>query len=272
MEKLPELQNLFLTRQGEKIPPLRCEDSTDIGTLQESLSVPISAPDPKSPAQQQQLGAFEFEVRFNPKLVCVNLVPLTNPEITTLFPQLPPVPGWMCNVDDKDEGQLLDGIARLGCVSKGKDTPALPDLPDGGPLLAVIVVRPQPELYSQIRPNQDNGMAVQLLNQDCRLADLQGHPIPILSCDDASLTVRYLEGDVEPDCRVDALDQQNVAFRWGANKGDARLYNSRFDLEPSGTVNGDGDIDIRDLQFIFGRQGSRCVQPHPPQAPVNPTA
>jgi hypothetical protein len=36
-------------------------------------------------------------------------------------------------------------------------------------------------------------------------------------------------------------------------------------------VKGDGDIDINDLQFIFGRQGSSCTRPHPPQPPVNPT-
>ena len=87
----------------------------------------------------------------------------------------------------------------------------------------------------------------------------QGHPIPIFSCEDAAITVRYLEGDVEPDCQVDAIDQQNIAFRWGARTG-SLLYNSRFDLEPSGTVKGDGDVDIKDLQFVFGRHGSNCEQ------------
>ena len=97
---------------------------------------------------------------------------------------------------------------------------------------------------------------------------------------------------MEPDCQVDALDAQNVALRWGAGIG-SLLYNERFDLEPSGQVKGDGDIDIKDLQFIFGRQGSNCDRqidnaaqfdplkplptdarpndgPHPRQEQVNP--
>jgi hypothetical protein len=89
------------------------------------------------------------------------------------------------------------------------------------------------------------------------------------------VTVRFLEGDVEPDCAVDSLDQQAIAFRWGATKG-SQLYLERMDLEPSGFpgagVSGDGDIDIKDLQFVFGRHGSTCGDPHPPQPPVNPKA
>jgi hypothetical protein len=35
-------------------------------------------------------------------------------------------------------------------------------------------------------------------------------------------------------------------------------------------VQGDGDIDISDLQFVFGRIPSNCTNPWPPQPPVNP--
>jgi len=60
--------------------------------------------------------------------------------------------------------------------------------------------------------------------------------------------------------------------RWSAQIGSLR-YNERFDLEPSGfpasSVGGDGDVDITDLQFVFGRHGSDCLNPHPRQEPVN---
>ncbi len=101
------------------------------------------------------------------------------------------------------------------------------------------------------------------------MSDEQGHPITLQSCQDADVTARYLEGDVEPDCFVNGLDQQAIAFRWGSQNG-SLLYSERFDLEPSGAVKGDGDVDIKDLQFVFGRHGSSCQAPHPRQAPVNP--
>lgn len=50
------------------------------------------------------------------------------------------------------------------------------------------------------------------------------------------------------------------------------LYTPFMDLEPSGQVKGDGDIDVKDLRFVFGRLGSTCASPWPPQLPVNPKA
>ena len=254
LQKTPGLLNLFLTRQGVNFPPLRCLDSSNVAVLNQRLTTAITSPDPKNPAEAQQLGAFEFEVRFNDKLVCIELRPG------------PAAANMSCIVEDTTNS-VLEGIARLGCVLKGKT--GYPDTEtEAGRHLADILVRPQPELYSQLRPNQDNGILVQLLNQNCELADLQGHPIRTFSCQDADVTVRFLEGDVEPDCRVDALDQQHVAFRWGARKG-SLIYTGIFDVEPSGAVKGDGDIDIKDLQFIFGRHGSTCAAPWPAQPPVN---
>ena len=270
-----DLSNLWLTRQGSKIPPLRCEDSTDQAIFREALSFDPIVPDPKGVHSRAFIGAFEFEVRFDNKLVCINL---SAGEAAAAL-------GMICFVDDKDTSQL-EGIARMGCVTKGKAKSPMTQEKNGVVELAILEVRPMPELYSQIRANQDNGIVIQLLDQDCELADEQGHPLAIFSCEDAQVTARFLEGDVEPDCFVDALDQQSIAFRWGAQKGSV-LYNERFDLEPSGAVKGDGDIDIKDLQFVFGRHGSSCGRqiqaggtvgkpvatepgsPHPRQAPVN---
>jgi len=253
-EGVQNLCNVFLQRNGAKVPPVTCDEGTSFATLTEQINQSPVTFNPKGEAQD--LAAFEFEVRFDPTKVCVNLAAagdwVGNPDV-------------ICSIQDKDSS-TLEGIARIGCVTigKGVDTDGL--------ILATIEVRPQPEVYSQLRPNQDNGNAIQILNQGCELADEQGHAIPIFSCEDADITFRYLEGDVDgPDCDVDVFDTQQVAFRWGVNKG-SLLYNTFMDLEPSGQVKGDGDIDIKDIQFVFGRFGSTCDAPWPAQLPVNPKA
>jgi len=258
MQKLPPLQNLFLTRQGVKIPPVRCVDSTNAAILAESINVPITGADPKNPAQAQQLGGFSFQVKYDPLKVCVVLRPGA---AWTVNPQ------QVCTVQDSVTVPTLQGIARINCVTLGKAT-VVDTSTAAGRTLALIQVRPQPGAYSQIRANQDNGQVVQLNNEACKLTDLQGHAIQVLSCEDADVTVRFLEGDVEPDCQVNTLDTQAIAFRWGALKG-STIYNARFNLEPSGTQ-ADQDIDINDLQFVYGRFGSTCAAPHPTQGPVNP--
>ncbi len=259
IQKVPALLNLFLTHQGLKLPPQTCLVGTDATQISEQLNVPIpDQPDPKDPSQLQQLGAFEFEVRYDTKLVCIEIQPGTA------------AAGMICTIDDSATTPTLEGIARIGCVTPGKDVFPNTQTP-AGRLLATLIIRPQPELYSQLRANQDNGITVQLLDQGCELADLQGHPIILHSCDDADVTIRFLEGDIDGDCQVGVFDTQSIAFRWGATKG-ALLYNTRQDLEPSGQVAGDGDIDINDLQFVYGRFGSTCISPWPAQLPVNPKA
>ncbi|MCI0856612.1 MAG: hypothetical protein J4N98_07965, partial [Chloroflexi bacterium] len=167
--------------------------------------------------------------------------------------------------DQPDSKPQLEGVARIGCITIGKGHGI-----DELVALASVDVYPQPELYSQSKPNQDNGVVVQINNVNCDLSDEQGHAIKIASCDDADITFRYLEGDVEPDCVVDAMDAQAIAFRWGVEKG-SLLYLDFMNLEPS-SQQADNDIDVNDLQFVFGRFGSTCKDPHPPQDPVNPKA
>ncbi len=265
--KSPVIQNVFLTRQGAKIPPATCEAGTNAATLNEGTNIPISSLDPKAVTGFQILSAFQFEVRFDPKLVCVSVAP---------GPTWGP-PNAICTT------LTAKGLVRFGCVSPGKCPPNTLGTPPPTPQarclnrtapsqLAVITVRPQPFLVNSIRPNQSNGIPVQLLNQGCQLSDEQGHSIPIFSCESASITFRFLEGDVNgPNCVVDGLDAQSIAMRWGAHIG-SLLYSPFFDLSPSGQIKGDGVIDINDLQFVFGRLGSTCQNQWPPQPPVNPTA
>jgi hypothetical protein len=257
MSKSPAIANHFLVRQGAKIPPADCLSGTGT-TLSEGLSQDIVSPDPKNPSVFQQLGAFEFEVHYDDKKVCINL---TIGEAFTAA-------GAVCIIEDAASKPQLEGVARIGCVTVGKGH----DI-DELVALASVGVFPQPEVYSQAKPNQDNGVVVQINNVNCDLSDEQGHAIPIFSCDDADITFRYLEGDVEPDCVIDAVDAQAIAFRWGVEKG-SLIYKDFLNLEPS-SQQADNDIDINDLQFVFGRFGSECPAtgtPHPDQPPVNPKA
>ena len=66
--------------------------------------------------------------------------------------------------------------------------------------------------------------------------------------------------------------------RRGAELGHLR-YNSRYDLEPTSPKKGDGDIDGKDVQTVWGRHDSVCSHSglevdgtHPPQVPVDPKA
>ena len=255
MSKSPALQNVFLTRQGAKVPPADCLSGTSIGGLTEGLSQDIVSPDPKDPSAFQQLAAFEFEVHYDSKKVCVSI------NVGEAFDAA----GAVCIIEDSSSTPQLEGVARIGCVTIGKGHAI-----DALEALASVDVYPQPDVYSEMKPNQDNGNVVQINNVNCDLGDEQGHAIPIFSCDDADITFRYLEGDVEPDCVVDAVDAQAIAFRWGIEKG-SQIYRDFMNLEPPRQQQ-DNDIDINDLQFVFGRFGSTCEEPHPVQDPVNPKA
>ena len=210
------------------------------------LDQPVTSNSDKG--EEQSIGSFEFEVRYDAKLLSLDVAPgelLTHPEVT-------------CNTIRRE------GSVNFACLTKGKARVVF-----GPGTLAVVSVRATADVYSMLIANQLNGIATQLINQDCQLADLQGHPIKTELCSDADVTIRYLEGDVHADCVVNAIDQQQIAFRWGSRLGNL-LYNSRMDLEPSQPIKGDGDIDAKDLQFVYGRHGSTCKAPHPVQDPVDP--
>jgi hypothetical protein len=264
--KDPPLANLWLCQ-----PAATCgvpEEGVGERDFNIDLNSPITSLDPKctgfpnfqDPATcpTQTIGSFEFEVRYDAKFVTVQVDP--GSLLQRADAQCATTPG--------------QGFIQFRCNLKGKPT----DAPVGPGTLAIVRVRPTADVYSMLIPNQDNGIATQLINQGCQLSDLQGHPIelggpgaPPDLCGDAAVTIRYLEGDMNADCLVNVQDQQQIAFRWGSRDGNL-LYNSRFDLEPAAPKKGDGDIDAKDLQVVFGRHDSTCADPHPPQPPVDPKA
>ena len=259
-EKKKGLANLFLTAQGVKLDPANCEDSTDVAIFTMQLNNPPNSQNEKG--DPQDVRAFEYEIRFDGGQVCVSFTPgkfVANN-------------GMTCTKTTSEE----KGLIEVGCVTQ-KTTPQVP-IDNSNLQLGVIEVRPQPSLYSIIKATQDNGVVVQIRNDQCNLADLEGHkinaaPIGVGSeCPDSDLTIRWLEGDVNGDCIVDTADQQLLAFRWGVSKG-VQLYNARFNL-----VGDLETINIKDVQFVFGRHNSKCDQfnsagqtgpTNPPQPPVN---
>jgi hypothetical protein len=125
------------------------------------------------------------------------------------------------------------------------------------------------------RPTKDNGVVTNIVDDNCEITDIYAEPMadtlpggltPI--CGDLHITVRMLEGDIDLDCDVDVVDDQALAFRYGASWG-LQLYDQWFDLEPKFA---DQDIDIKDLQFVFGRNYSTCQLPIPDDQaiPVDP--
>ena len=249
-KKLPPLVNLFLTAQGDKIPPDTCVGSTDFVELIETLDGPVLTPG-------QEIGGFSFQVNYDPLKVCVELRrgPAADQNME-------------CEIEDSITAPALQGIAHMRCVPKSKDVTGPNTKEEEGRQIAIIVIRPQPDLYSKLIAGKQNGIVVQLLNKGCKLFDLQGFVIPPVSCDDADVTIRFLEADIAADCIVDGFDTQLASFHFGTQKG-SLLYLERLDISPPG---GDGEIDINDLQFIYGRFGSTCEIPHPSQPPSNPKA
>jgi hypothetical protein len=230
------LRNLFLTDQDGNVVPPTCAEATDVFTFTHPLTT----------APPETIGGFELELLFDPDLVCIDLEPGAYFQET---------PGVTCLIDDVESAFQFPGEARLTCLVSGT-----PDPPSASLELAIVRVRAQPSQYQSIFASQDNGVIAQVLSAGCNLANLDGHPLQMLACDDYTVTIRRLEGDVNGDCIVDVRDTQMLAFSLGHRP----VGPFEFDVAPPG---GDGKLDIYDLQFVAGRHGSTCDVPHPDQPP-----
>jgi uncharacterized repeat protein (TIGR01451 family) len=228
------------------------------------------------------LGAFEMQIKFDHKLFQHPTLDFSN----TVLDDTGRVVN--CTHDIITENWVL-----FGCTTKadcdGNGTPGPFDCNtqegpsvDGGTNNLVTVNFPtQTDLLERLRPTKDNGVRADLLDENCEAADVLGSPYNMAvepngsneadnggltdNCTDVTFTIRMLEGDIDLDCDVDVVDDQMIAFRYGATFG-ILTYDPFFDLEPNTTPT-DFDIDIKDLQFVFGRNGSNCIDPIPDQDP-----
>jgi uncharacterized repeat protein (TIGR01451 family) len=188
--------------------------------------------------------------------------------------------------DCEDSGEDNDANGFDGVVNDGCPAVVDPD-PEVGPqgpadIVATIHIDPEPDLINRLHPGQKNGIVRTILDENCEVADIFGDPLGtgsyddlgreillpgivtgglIEACEDLTVTLRILEGDLNVDCIVDATDDQMEAFRYGAFFG-SLYYDPWFDLEPALK---DFDVDIKDLQKVFGRNGSTCDDPIPDQ-------
>jgi hypothetical protein len=195
------------------------------------------------------LGGYQLRVSFDPNVVSVGLADGSFLRSSGRTP--------LCL------SASAEGTALLSCFSTGS-APG----PVGGGILAALTIRPAEGI--QLRAASGNGIEtlVDDLTSGVELSDTNGAPIPVASVGDAAVLVRALEGDVSRNCRVDVADSQVIAGRMGAQVGSAG-YSQFFDLEPAQAP--DGDIDVLDLQVVFGRRGSTCDAPNPDQLPPGQT-
>jgi len=183
-----------------------------------------------------------------------------------------------------------NGTVHVACASTGPI--GVGPVFVGAQVMANVTLTPQAFLVQSIRPNKENGdiswvkddqvtvtnTCGQPLNdgtytpfpEECQGVPLQGvGPGGVLEGNpnggESVQTIRRLEGDVTKDCSVNVADMQLEASKFGMSIGNL-LYNVFYDVN-SPLQHGDGEIDINDIQFVYGRFGSECSLPIPAQNP-----
>jgi hypothetical protein len=220
------------------------------------------------------LGAYEFDIEYDNLIISA-----LNPSDVVFSPANAVWPGGVDGVLDGEGiartpancsmSVILENVVHFGCVTNGG---APPNGPEGDMDLARLNLIPHEDLDNDIFPGNDNGVVTVIKDNGCETVDVLGHPTLgsvggglTIECGDLAVTVRILEGDLNLDCQVNVQDQQLIAFRYGSFFG-SLLYQQWYDLEPNLH---DLDIDIKDLQKVFGRDGSTCQNPVPAQTPVD---
>jgi len=214
------------------------------------------------------LGAYEFQLKFDHKIFDIAV------EDAGFL-------GSTGRTVDCSMTVISENDIRFDCRSSGP----VPG-PTGSGVLAFLHVLPEADLKYRLTPGRENGVVRTILDENCELADVYRDPLAdadgnllpgilpggsVAVCSDATITVRILEADLNLDCEVNIIDNQLIAFRYGAVFGDA-LYDPWYDLEPALK---DMDIDIKDVQTVLGRNGSVCggtsgagtIPPQPPMPP-----
>ena len=244
---------------------------------------------PDSSNVELGLGAYEFSVEYD-NFVIESVNPcdivfgptgegvLRGP-VDELNSSLPENADCNPDPDDNTSGQctnsiITENIVHFGCVTVGS-TPTGPASTSIGDQIniASLVLIPHEDLNNDLFPGNNNGVLTVIKDNGCELVDIFGHPVlgsinggltPF--CGDLAVTVRILEGDIDLNCTVNNADAQAIAVRYGGFFG-SLVYSKWFDLEPQFH---DLDIDIKDIQKVFGRIGSTCQTPVPAQQPLPP--
>jgi hypothetical protein len=247
VSKDPAEANLFLCEENPGTPGPDCDDNGEGALVLNEVVENVTEP----------LGAWEIQIKFDHKVFNVQVDP--NEALFTDYGRTP-----TCTIQVVTENWIL-----FGCVSTG---PIGAGFTGGPATLATITLTPNEDLKFRLHPGNDNGVVRMILDENCEVVNTLGHPQPgsingglALSCDDATVTVRILEGDLNLDCKVDVTDLQSIAGRYGAFFGNV-FYDPWYDLEPALK---DFDIGIKDIQKVAGRDGSTCELPVPDQPPVS---
>jgi hypothetical protein len=232
-----------------------------------------------SDTDPEGLAAYEFEVKFDSDLLNVTVADAgsdgidNNGNTVVDEPAESDILSFRGNIDCSMT-ILNENSIRFGCVSAGQ---ALGDPMPVGVWLATLHITPKADVFLRMRPTKDNGVVTDIIDEGCEVADMYAsEPWPFTGpggrtqdCSGITVTLRMLEGDLNLDCQVNVQDEQLIAYRYGASFG-LLLYDPFYDLEPKTT---DYDVDIKDLQFVWGRDGSQCQAPIPdgqvPQPPPN---
>ncbi len=194
-----------------------------------------------NPPSGFQVGGFDFRVYFDRNIV--NLSATEGPFLGSTGRQT------QCKQN------VTQSYLEMICTSSGSEPG-----PSGWGVLAYLTITPN----IIIRPTLNNGVQTVITQSGASLTDTSGNQTVIGETDGSTIMVRALEGDVNKDCRVNVVDEQSEAVRYGTTLG-LWPYDLWFDLEP---WTGDYDIDIKDLQFVFGRDSWTCKSREPPKTPT----
>ena len=257
--KSPVAANVFLT------------DGTQTYSFDEIM---INQTDPNG------LGGFSFDVHYDPTVWQQPSIDLTPAVI--LFASN----GRLLNCSMTIP---LSGLIHVACASTGLI--GVGPIFSGPQVIAHVRLTPQSYIVEALRPNKENGVVSVVKDDQVTVTNTCGQPLNdgsiqpvpgqpecqgvllpgvgpgglLANGGQTTVTIRRLEGDIAADCAVDIVDMQLEASKFGVSIG-GLLYNVFYDVN-SPLQHGDGEIDINDIQFVFGRFGSTCVSPVPPQPP-----
>ena len=125
------------------------------------------------------VGAFEFELKYDHKIFDISIDHTNWLYSTSRVPDDGSTLG--AEVGGCNATILTENYIFFGCVSKNpKDGSGNPIITTGvqtDGAAAIIHVTPDPDLVNRITPGNNNGVVRTLLDENCELANIWGHPL-----------------------------------------------------------------------------------------------